>query len=146
MATVKVTDLGLRDFIANAGKMGNKVVKVGIIGDAKHDGTSVLDIAFWNEFGASKIPARPFIGGFSAHAIDEIKTAMQRTAEYVDKGGSIDAALRNLGQWAEGEQRTYITTSSNFTPNAPYTIAKKGSSKPLIDTGFMLRQIAYKVE
>jgi hypothetical protein len=31
-------------------------------------------------------------------------------------------------------------------PNSPYTIARKGSSKPLIDTGQLRNSITYQVE
>ena len=41
--------------------------------------------------------------------------------------------------------KKYITDGGNLAPNSPYTIAKKGSSKPLIDTGSMLNSITYAV-
>ena len=36
-------------------------------------------------------------------------------------------------------------TDINSPPNAPATIAKKGSSNPLIDTGGLRQRITYKV-
>ena len=41
--------------------------------------------------------------------------------------------------------KKYITEGTNLAPNAPMTIARKGSSKPLIDTGSMLNSITYAV-
>jgi len=41
--------------------------------------------------------------------------------------------------------KNYIKAGNNLAPNAPSTIAQKGSSKPLIDTGSMLNSITYAV-
>ena len=41
--------------------------------------------------------------------------------------------------------KKYISAGGNLAPNSPYTIAKKGSSLPLVDTGSMLNSITYAV-
>jgi hypothetical protein len=52
-----------------------------------------------------------------------------------------------IGQRAEGIVRAWFTDeNNNWTPNAPSTIRKKGSERPLIDTGEMRKAITFVVE
>ena len=41
--------------------------------------------------------------------------------------------------------KKWITDGSHLAPNSPVTIARKGSSLPLVDTGSMLNSIDYEV-
>jgi hypothetical protein len=56
-----------------------------------------------------------------------------------------ERALKRLGIFAEGRVKLKITKGP-FVPNAPFTIRKKGSDKPLIDTGRMRGSIISKVK
>ena len=59
---VKLIDHGFDSIVKQALKLDGKGVKVGIRrGKGSHDGTDMLDIAVYNHFGTSTIPARPVI-------------------------------------------------------------------------------------
>ncbi|MFN3506212.1 MAG: hypothetical protein ACK4ZU_01965 [Allorhizobium sp.] len=53
--------------------------------------------------------------------------------------------LRKLGIKAQGDIQEEIT-SLQSPPNAPSTIAQKGSSNPLIETGELRASVAFKVK
>jgi hypothetical protein len=56
-----------------------------------------------------------------------------------------DQVLEILGQRAVGQIQERI--ASGIAPaNAPSTVAKKGSSTPLIDTGVLRSSITYQVK
>lgn len=51
-----------------------------------------------------------------------------------------------LGQW--GASQCKLTIKRRLTggpPNAPYTIEKKGSSTPLVDSGRLINAITYEI-
>jgi hypothetical protein len=96
------------------------------------------------------IPARPviepaikdpdnqalFMPEFEAAA----KTALNGKPEQVDKH------LRRAGLIGQNVCRAWFVNSKNgWAPNAPSTIAAKGSSRPLIDTGAMRKSITFVV-
>lgn len=108
---------------------------------------TMASIAAVNEFGSAdgRIPARPFLypgvykGGPKFTRLAEIdlpdiilgKQPMSRLLH----------RLGNLGVTLVQQEIDSVHTP----PNAPYTIAKKGSSKPLIDTGALRQSINYEV-
>lgn len=57
---------------------------------------------------------------------------------------ALDDAMETEAVVTVGEVKKRIITGP-FVPNAPTTIAKKGSDKPLIDTGQLLDAIDYKM-
>jgi hypothetical protein len=63
----------------------------------------------------------------------------------VGAGAKARHLLKLVGEAAKADIQAKIR-SNVPPPNAPSTIAQKGSSKTLIDTGAMLRSIDYKVE
>lgn len=127
--------------------------------------TDPIDIqkAVWNEFGTrggasgggwgSPIPERPFMrnalrdGQGANRAM--LKSEARRIVLSAVQGASVaDAkrmALRRLGTKIQGDIQASIA-SLTTPPNSPVTIALKGSSKPLIDTGKMSASVAYMVE
>ena len=62
-AKVTDKDLGFKNRVRNLQKLNNKSVKAGVLeGSGNEDnGTSLVDVAFYNEYGTSRIPARPFV-------------------------------------------------------------------------------------
>lgn len=118
-------------------------VNVGFLGDKTYpDGTSVAQVAFWNEFGTSKAPARPFF-----------RRMIDKNSEYW--GGQLGAiatavkydskrALDLMGEKIKDDLVGSIN-SFNSPGNSEATIARKGFNKPLIDTGVMIRSVASKV-
>lgn len=111
------------------------------------DGTTVADVAAWNEYGVpGKIPARPFVGGYLEEKRPAIQELLKRLAAGVAAGTySAEEAAERAGSTLAGGMKKRIAEGSAFTPNAPSTVARKGSSKPLIDTGQLRSAITYEV-
>lgn len=105
-----------------------------------------VDIAIINEFGTATIPSRPFIGTSGDHFKEQWLQLMARTLGLaVDKKISIEKALEIVGQRAAADMKT-VLRDTMWQPNAPSTIAKKGSSRPLIDSRQLLNSISYGVK
>lgn len=110
-------------------------------------GVSVAKIAAIHEFGSKdgRIPERSFmrssIDGNQKQLEDLIK---KLTAKIVDKRMSTVVALGLIGQFLRDKMVSKINAGVP-PPNAPYTIEKKGSSKPLIDTGQLKGSIDWEI-
>jgi hypothetical protein len=61
--------------------------------------------------------------------------------------GAVDVrqGIGMLGAWGAAQVKNTITQTDIPPPLAPSTIAAKGSSKPLVDTGQMLNAITWEV-
>lgn len=124
-------------------------IEVGYQSDqmAEDGETSLAEIAYWNHFGTVDkdgqvmIPARPFMDTldlqqdqlfeFSGQALEVLGSSREVAEAIGSKAKSmIQDAIRN-GDWA---------------PNAPSTVKKKGSDKPLIDTGTMRQNVQYVIK
>lgn len=65
----------------------------------------------------------------------DVGMAMAHVAKKVQNGEATKAlALQTIGQLHQSQIAAHIR-SGEFTANAPSTIKRKGSSKPLVDTG-----------
>ena len=120
-----------------------KVLNVGFFDTAKYpDGTSVPLVAFWQEYGTLNIPKRPFM----RNAILRGKARWAEAFKHFARGDAdFDLILNRVGEVVRGDVVKSIT-STTTPPNAPATIAQKGSSHPLIDTGFLRQSVTFKVE
>jgi len=129
-------------------------VTVGIQSNAGagQDGTPIAAYAAYNEFGTSgggwggPIPARPFLGA----TFDDKRETWGRVADVAISQAltgerSFADGLGILGTMAQQDVQTTIA-SGDFAPNSPVTVALKGSSQPLIDTGAMRQAIRYEVK
>ena len=112
------------------------------------DGLTIATVAAVNNFGSAdgRIPARPFL----APAVEKGAPQYRRLAEVMLPrvlSGQMEMRmlLEQMGQLAEGHVKQEITDLDS-PPNAPSTIAKKGSSNPLIDTGALRQSIRYVIE
>lgn len=130
---------------------GPKRVKVGLIaGEADSEN---VDKAFWNEFGTETIPERPFLRNTMRNNRDAYRAAMQTAAKTIigtaarggDARGAVTLALLKLGLKAADDVKLEITALS-APSNAPSTVARKGSSNPLIEDGEMRNAVSPKVE
>jgi hypothetical protein len=129
-----------------------KRIKAGIPkGNPTKDGVLVSQYAAWNEYGVPgkkkkwAIPPRPFIRGWLTAKEGNIKTTIDKLGAAVTDGKlDADTALRRLGQFAKDGIKNYIMTG-DFTENAERTKKRKNSSKPLIDSRTMLREIRYEI-
>nr|QIG67144.1 putative RNA polymerase protein [Rhizobium phage RHph_TM26] len=128
---------------------GPSHVKVGFPAGVS-DG-AVINRAIWNHYGTSgggwggPIPARPFIlnaiRGNRRKYLDALRTS---AARLVRGETTLHQVLSRLGIVAQGDIQAEID-SGNFAPNSPVTIAMKGSSRPLIDTGEMRQKVTWQV-
>lgn len=142
---VKLIDHGFDNIIRQALKLDGKGVKVGIRrGKGSHDGTDMLDIAVYNHFGTATIPARPFVSDCAEKNAGQIQEAQRRLVYRVYQGSlSADGALAQLGAWYVNVQKGHIL-HGGWTPNAPATIKRKGSNKPLVDTGQLVNTVDWE--
>jgi hypothetical protein len=105
-------------------------------------------LAYIHEFGspAQNIPARPHMVPGVEAAKDQI-TVLSRNALASALQGNKGALLQGLNQIGivtVGSIQQKIA-SGPFTPLKPQTIKRKGSTKPLIDTGAYRQSISYVV-
>ena len=91
-------------------------------------GVDMAQIAMWNELGTSTAPSRPFL----RKSVDE------------NAGGTAEQSLKQIGVFGVGLVQEKIESGS-YEPNAPSTIRKKKSDKPLIDTGRMRQSVKYVI-
>lgn len=134
----------VRDFVVEAGFPG-ELREVASKGSDSDQPPSVLEVATKNEFGdGERVPARPFMRQtmtrHRATLRNELAIALR---DYGNGRGSLDKIAARVGVMLRGSIQETITYGT-FVPNAPYTIAKKGSSKPLIDTGQMRQSVRWR--
>ena len=155
MAKKGVTDIdkGYKKIIQSIKDLGVNGINVGIASDKiNKEGVSVAQYAYWNEVGVEskdgkgwKIPPRPFMRGWADSNKENIKQTMQSVAQAVSSGKiEAETAVERIGQYCQDGIKSYIRRG-DFTPNSPATIEKKGSSRPLIDTGTMRNSIRYEI-
>lgn len=119
----------------------DKTVLVGIHEDAgsTDDGDlTMAQLGAIQHFGTQTIPARPWLDV-------GVKSGTQDYLEVIQNhSDDIDNALEIIGQIAVGKVQQYMTDLQS-PANAPSTIAKKGSSNPLIDTGALRQSVTYSI-
>lgn len=110
------------------------------------DGTTTAQVAAWNEYGTEHSPARPFMRQTIENNEDRItKFVNAKAGAAIRSGGSAAEVLNAIGAYTKGRMQKEIR-DGEFEPNAPSTIARKGSSKPLIDSGRMRQSIVYVIK
>lgn len=108
------------------------------------NGRTVAEIAEANEFGLG-VPARPAITGWADEHGDEFTARMRQESEAALRARVSPAQrLDALAQVGAGEIQAKIAAGVP-PPNSPVTIARKGSSTPLIDKGQFRSSIRGKV-
>jgi hypothetical protein len=143
---VKILKDNTSAFARKLKELNKKALRVGIFENAKYqNGDSVAQVASDNEFGTLKIPARPF---FTPAVNQNGQKWLSVMTKEIDKSirndSDINVGLNRVGLLAQGDiQKSLVAVTSPAL--APATIAKKGSSKPLVDTGILLSSITYAV-
>lgn len=140
-----VRDKGWNRIERELKKLMRGVTAVGFFSeDNTAEGLFIASIAFWNEYGTKHIPSRPAIRNWldsKRRKIAEFKKTLLN--QIYDGFSNSDLALKRLGEFAQGEIKQSII-NLKLPPNAPATIARKGSSNPLIDTGRMVASVRHK--
>ena len=118
---------------------------------AREGGVTNAQLLYLHENGvpSHNIPPRPVLipavrEAATRSAIKSMLRAGAARAMIGDVAGA-DAYYNKAGMLGRSACQKYITEGGNLAPNAPSTIARKGSSTPLIDTGSMLGSITYEV-
>lgn len=92
------------------------------------------------------IPARPFLRSGIRGNLNRTSRIAKRLLVQIARGTATAAtALEMIGADAAGAVKRYFITGE-FAPNAPSTVRKKKSSRPLIDTGALRQAITHAVE
>ena len=131
MIRVQVTDHGFTRLRANLADADRVEVVAGLL-DSEH----AMKGAF-AEFGTSTSPARPWlsIAGDSAAVESSMDTAVREMVSGTDAG----AALADLGQVVAATAVEVIESQQVGGPAlADSTVARKGSTDKLIDTGVVV--------
>lgn len=105
-------------------------------------------LAAIHEFGApaANIPERSTLRATADAKGAQYRRDLQRVAaRVVAEGASLRGELEKFGAEAASDVRQAITDFSD-PPDAPATVARKGSSHPLIDTGAMRNAVSHHVK
>lgn len=153
---VTVKDNGAAALLARAKTLAaGRVVRVGVLADAPKDphegekpsGMTLLEVAAVHEFGApaAGIPQRSFIRAtIDLHREDIAQLQIVLARRVIAGELTADQALDQLGAKVAAMCQNRI--AEGISPALhPDTIAKKGSSTPLVDTGQLRSSIAWKV-
>lgn len=140
-ATITNIDKGYKQIALNVRGLKHRGVKIGFIG-----GGTVTEYAIYNEFGTSRMPARPFMGTTAdKYGPQVVKLVDQLVGSIVEGKSDIERVLSVMGEWYQMKMQQTIRDAKQWAvPNSPETIAMKGSSSPLIDTGRMLGSVSYE--
>ena len=110
------------------------------------------DLLYLHEKGvpSRNIPPRPVLGPAMEQKDVKKKIRSQMTQAMVDailKGdfSAVQNDFEKAGEIGRDACKKYITDGTHLAPNAPSTIARKGSDIPLIETGKLLKSITYEV-
>jgi len=128
----------LDKLIDNLKALAAKKVVVGVLGAA---GSDLVNIAVYNEFGTRTIPERSFIRAtFASRQAAYIKAMSRAVKAVLSRRITPDQARGLLAVQAVADVQKRIV-DIRTPPNAKETIARKGSSNPLIDTGRLRQSI-----
>lgn len=144
---VKSKDLGMAKILRGMTELSNIDIKIGVqagerTADGKFDLASVASI---QEFGLDEknIPSRPFMRETFDTKARAVASFGGQVANRV-VGGAISARIAAdlVGLKMAGFIQAKIVSGS-WTPNTAHTIRRKGSSKPLIDSGHLRQSIRH---
>ena len=139
--TAKLNNLGWIEIQKQLELLKKHDVVVGVLGKS---GSDIVNIAAWNHFGTTNIPAVPFL----TIAVDKNKAEIKKfsfaSIDHIYQGSTAIKELNLLGLFAEG----FVTKTIKQikTPaNAPSTVKKKGFDNRLVDSGRLSQSILSEV-
>ena len=126
----------LAKVLESIGKKMHGSVRVGFLEGSTYstDGMSIPTVAFWNEFGTSRIPARPFFRTTIKDKESLWGNHLVSFAKIYDYDGP--KVLDAMGEIMAQDIQATITGWTD-PRNADSTIARKGFNAPLRDTNEM---------
>lgn len=152
-SNVTTRDNGLLDRISRVARDCTTKIEVGYFGkmhkpsitSKRSRPIALKDLAAIHELGLG-VPKRPFIEPpLKENRRKYVLYVGKQITPVIRKRKSFDKVWQELGTIAVMDIQKYMITAS-FTPLAASTIKRKGSSKPLIETGQMRQSITYKVK
>lgn len=150
---IKDTNLkGLRNLIDNIRNAGKEKVLVGVPAskNSQHgtDGINMATLAAVHEFGSPSrgIPERSFLRSAIIEGRQDISNLVAQGVQvYIRQGKEIDLMFYDrIGLFASNLVKDKIVKGP-FKPLSDETVKRKGSSKPLIDTGALRQSITWEV-
>jgi hypothetical protein len=121
----------------------NETVMIGLnegLGKHPNSELNIPTIGAIQQFGTATIPARPWLDTGVAKAMPQIDRIMAK--EYKSDDFDPKKMLELIGVAAVNHVQKNIEEIKS-PPNAASTVAQKGSSNPLIDTGTMRQSVTY---
>lgn len=134
-----INHVNINKILKDITSLDGTVVSAGVM-DSKNATKAAI-----NEYGTSKIPQRPFMRTAVSRHGKSWGEKSAKAVQSVMKGMPISQVTELVGMQMKSDISSTLTTGP-WTPNSVVTIAKKGSSRPLIDTGELRASITYKVE
>lgn len=108
-------------------------------------GADLADVAMWNELGTAHSPPRPFLRQSIDNNVSRVNAMCKAQLRAVAQGKTAKDALQAIGSMQKALVQDTIR-NGDFEPNAPSTIKKKKSSKPLIDSGRMRQSVNFVIK
>jgi len=148
---VKDVDLGFKQLFKDLRRAKGGAVHVGFFSGKKSARTGGKadnpTIAAIHEFGTREIPARPFIRpGLESNAADSRQLLNKLSKDFYDGKKTAKKVLNILGASAATAIKNFVTQGPSIPPPLkPATIARKGSSRALVDTGQLVNSITWHV-
>jgi hypothetical protein len=131
---------------------GEYHVRVGYVGpksNESHDGITMVELGTIHEFGApgAGIPERAHIRPAFYKNVDKIIKLQARIGKaMLERGMTPLQGMKLIGEFMTSETRKFITEGPHIPPPLkPETIARKGSDRPLVDTGRLVQAISYEI-
>lgn len=113
--------------------------------ESEGESADLCDIAVYNELGTENIPSRPFMRDSVDNHAEQINAFLKKQMALLAKGDTTaEQMMKSIGVFQKGLVQAEIV-DGDFEPNAPSTIKKKGSDKPLIDTGKMRQSVNFVI-
>lgn len=151
-ASLKSSGDGLRRIAELARELKLKpVIRIGIIsGSPDEDQLSMAELGAIHEFGAPRanIPERSFLRATADAKRLEWMALLERSLRLAVAGRlTVDQAMGIVGQQAVADVVARIREGAGIPPPLQQaTIDRKGSSRPLVDTGRLVQAISYEVK
>lgn len=127
-------------------------VMIGVPDDAesRKDGPiSNAELLFIHTNGSpvNGIPPRPVLEPAMKQHKDSVSACLKKGIDAALKGNAagVMPALEAAGLHGQNISRKYFTEVNGWPANAPQTVERKGSARPLIDTDEMRKSITYVV-
>lgn len=107
--------------------------------------TDICDVAMWNELGTVNMPSRPFLRKSVDENENKIKAFIRQMKKDLISGVPASQVFKKIGIFQKDLIQNKIK-DGDFAPNAPATVKKKRSGRPLIDTGQMRQSVDYVIQ